>query len=178
MIYYIADTHFGHHAIIKFQNRPFEDVNTMNACMIENWNTRVKNNDTVYIIGDMFFKCEDPETILKQLKGKKILIQGNHDESWLKDENLHKYFEKITGYEEIYNLNKLIVMCHYPLLTWKKENKSYMVYGHIHASTNMDFWPLIKSRDRMLNADVEINNYTPVTLTELIINNENFKRMN
>ena len=32
--------------------------------------------------------------------------------------------------------------------------------------------------DRMLNADVEINNYTPVTLTELIINNENFKRMN
>ena len=39
MIYYIADTHFGHHAIIKFQNRPFEDVNTMNACMIENWKT-------------------------------------------------------------------------------------------------------------------------------------------
>ena len=178
MIYYTADPHFGHQAVIRFQNRPFENVQAMNDCMIENWNSRVKANDTVYIIGDMFHKCEETEAILKKLKGKKVLVRGNHDEKWLRDENLHQYFEDITDYAEIYDLNNLIVMCHYPLLSWKKDSKSYMIYGHIHSNADMDFWPLIKVRERMLNAGADINNFMPVTLNELIINNEEFKKRN
>ena len=81
MIYFTADTHFGHANIVKMCQRPYLDVDAMNEAMIAAWNERVQGNDTVYIIGDMFFRCADPESILKRLKGKKRLIVGNHDGS-------------------------------------------------------------------------------------------------
>ena len=50
-----------------------------------------------------------------------------------------------------------------------------MIYGHIHNNTNADYWPLIAERDQMLNAGVDINGFSPVTLEELIENNRRFK---
>lgn len=64
MIYFTADTHFGHANIVKMCQRPFPDVDAMNEAMIAAWNERVQGNDTVYIIGDMFFHCAAPESIL------------------------------------------------------------------------------------------------------------------
>ena len=83
MIYFTADTHFGHANIVRMCERPYPDVDTMNEAMIAAWNERVHGNDTVYIVGDMFLRCADPERILKRLKGKKRLIVGNHDGSWM-----------------------------------------------------------------------------------------------
>lgn len=71
MNYYIADTHFGHKNILKLCNRPFESIEQMNTHIIQNWNNKVKNSDHVYIVGDMFFKCENIEDILKNLEGKR-----------------------------------------------------------------------------------------------------------
>ena len=33
----------------------------MNNTMITNWNNRIKNNDDVYILGDMFFRADIKE---------------------------------------------------------------------------------------------------------------------
>ena len=77
MIYFTADTHFGHANAVWMCERPYPDVEVMNEAMIAAWNERVHGNDTVYIVGDMFFRCADPESILKRLKGKKRLIVGN-----------------------------------------------------------------------------------------------------
>ena len=51
-----------------------------------------------------------------------------------------------------------------------------MIHGHIHNDTNSDYWHLLRSNPRILNAGVDINNFEPVTLEELIRNNEEFKR--
>lgn len=51
MNYYIADTHFGHKNILKLCNRPFENIEQMNLTLVENWNSKVKNNDHIYILG-------------------------------------------------------------------------------------------------------------------------------
>ena len=51
-----------------------------------------------------------------------------------------------------------------------------MVYGHIHNNVNMDYWPLLASRDQMLNAGVDINGFEPVALEEMISNNQRFKQ--
>lgn len=178
MVYFISDTHFFHENIIKLANRPFSSIEKMNQKLIENWNRKIKGNDTVYILGDMFFRCkesENIENILSQLNGKKHLIIGNHDSSWMDKVNLNKYFVEVTDFKVTTNGEYAVTLCHYPLLTWKHESKSYMIHGHIHANTTDDFFPLICKRERVLNAGIDINNFEPCTLEELIRNNNIFK---
>ncbi len=101
MFFFIADTHFGHNAIIDLCHRPFKCVEEMDSFMIERWNEKVSHNDTVYIIGDLFYKHKDPEKILKQLKGKKRLIVGNHDGGWLNRMDASRYFVSVDRLIEV-----------------------------------------------------------------------------
>ena len=39
--YWTSDTHFSHANVIKYCNRPFKNVDEMNATLIENWNKTV-----------------------------------------------------------------------------------------------------------------------------------------
>ena len=50
MIYFTADTHFGHENVIRFCSRPYATAAEMDEALIENWNSRVKGNDTVLIL--------------------------------------------------------------------------------------------------------------------------------
>ena len=49
MNYYIAGTHFGHSAVLRFDQRPFADTQRMEEAIVMNWNTVVQPGDTVYI---------------------------------------------------------------------------------------------------------------------------------
>lgn len=175
MIFFTADTHFGHKNILKLCNRPFETIEEMNETLIENWNHRVCGMDTVYIVGDMFFRCSDAEPILRRLKGKKRLIVGNHDSSWMNKVDLNRYFVSVDRLLEISDGKHALTLCHYPLLTWNHAKKSYMIHGHIHADTSADYFPLICNRSNVLNAGVDINRFMPVSFDELFQNNEHFK---
>lgn len=178
MNYFIADTHFGHENIIRMCERPFDNVEQMNQKIIENWNSKIKGNDHVHILGDMFFRCAEPETILRVLKGKKHLIVGNHD-GWAKRQELQKYFESIDNYLEFSDGQNYLVLSHYPMLSYHRASRknTYMLHGHIHADTDSDFFPLLANRERILNAGVDLNNYTPVTLEELLLNNRGHKAL-
>ena len=176
MYYFISDPHFGHENILKMCQRPFESVEEMNEAMIDAWNQRVTGNDTVFILGDLFYRCPDPEPILQRLKGKKRLIIGNHDSSWMDNVDLSRYFVSVDPFLEITDGVRAITLCHYPLLTWKHKLRTYMVHGHIHNDTTSDFFPLLVARERVLNAGVEVNGYRPVTVEELQKNNQAFKQ--
>ena len=76
--FYIADWHYGHAHALDFDNRPFKTVDEMNAALVERWNAVVQRGDIVYILGDMFFRHPDPESILIRLKGQKHLIIQPH----------------------------------------------------------------------------------------------------
>ena len=175
MFYYIADNHFGHENIIRMCGRPYDSVDAMNEAMIEAWNRRVTGNDTVFILGDLFFRCPDPESILRRLRGKKRLIVGNHDSSWMTKVDLDRYFVSVDSFLEITDGVRAITLCHYPLLTWKHKLRSFMIHGHIHNDTTQDYFPLIAARERVLNAGVDINGFCPVTFGELVANNAAFK---
>lgn len=54
MNYYIADTHFGHDNIRRLSNRPFETIEEMDNTIIDNWNSRVNDNDDIYIFRRFF----------------------------------------------------------------------------------------------------------------------------
>ena len=175
MIYFTADTHFGHENVIRFCSRPYATAAEMDEALIENWNSRVKGNDTVFILGDMFFRSDNAEKILRRLKGKKRLLIGNHDGSWMTKVDVSRYFASVDLMLELSDGCHALTLCHYPLLTWKHAKKSYMVHGHIHNDTGADFWPLLAARDNALNAGVDINGYQPVTFDELLENNRVFK---
>ena len=56
--FYISDLHIGHANVIKFDNRPFKDVDEMFEILVRNWNSIVTKEDTVYILGDFIWKKE------------------------------------------------------------------------------------------------------------------------
>ena len=66
VFFFMADTHFGHGAIIDLCHRPFQCVEEMDGYMIERWNKKVSPNDIVYIVGDLFYKHKEPEKVLRQ----------------------------------------------------------------------------------------------------------------
>jgi 3-oxoacid CoA-transferase subunit A len=174
-IFYTADLHLGHVNIIQHCNRPFADAQEMNRNLINNWNARVRGFDHVYIIGDLAYRsAESVSKLLDQLNGIKHLIIGNHDTKWMKRIDLNNYFASVEKLIEIEDDGRKVVLCHYPLMTWGGRN-SYMIYGHIHNTKNGSYWPLLKTMERALNASVEVNDYKPVTLDELIVNNAAFR---
>jgi len=179
-IFYTSDQHFCHENILKLCNRPFGSLAEMEEVLVRNWNDKVRGDDTVYVLGDLFFGGKDIsriETILKQLKGRKHLITGNHDSSWMSLVDASKYFLSVNTLLETSLDGFGMTLCHYPMVTWRHQAKSFMVHGHIHNDTKMDYWPLLISRERVLNASVDINGFAPVTFEELLENNRQWKEM-
>ncbi len=181
MIYFTADLHFGHESIIELANRPFSTVEEMNETLIENWNRKVRGTDTVYIMGDLICKCQNPEQILSRLRGKKILLRGNHDNGWLENSVLSEYFQQVELMIEQSLNSHMVTMCHYPMLEWRGSRKpleckrlGYLIHGHIHNRFDEQYMPLFLSPNA-LNAGVDINHYEPVTFEELYQNNSIFK---
>lgn len=175
--FYIADTHFGHANVMKYDNRPWFTVYDMDNALIKNWNSVVTNEDTVYILGDIsWYKTNETIKILDQLNGKKVLIKGNHDRY---DQELAKRFIKIADYLEIKDNGRDIVLCHYPIPCFKNHFYGwYHLYGHVHNSfearmmehCEREMTELYVKQCNMCNVGCMMPwmNYTPRTLDEII----------
>lgn len=177
---YISDLHFGHKNCIRFDHRPFADIDGMDRMLIELWNGRVYDDDHVYIIGDFCYRSDKaPEWYLRQLKGHKHLIIGNHDKVTLDSEKAMSYFEsvdKLMHVTDTLNGEKIeIVCCHYPIVSWYKgRHGSYHIYGHVHSNTSDPATEIMLNFDKALNAGCMINNYTPASVSELLRNKEEY----
>lgn len=174
MTFFTSDQHFGHFNIIRLCSRPFGTVEEMNEVLLSRWNAKVKEDDTVYILGDLFFRAAKVEPILKELNGRKHLIVGNHDHTWLGSVKPADYFASIQTIKEVDIDGRAVTLCHYPMLSYPQARRGYMVYGHIHNNVRDDYWPLIARRSRMLNAGVDVNNFEPVAFEEMVENNRAF----
>ena len=174
MNYYISDLHFGHKKCIEFDSRPFSSVEEMDAAIIQNWNSKVSDEDDVYILGDFCYRnAYDPTWYLKQLKGKKHLIVGNHDRNLWKNQRACAMFESIDQILMIKDGNQNVVLCHYPLAEWDMERYGTIhIYGHIHVDTGPTFEYM--QNKNAYNAGCMINGYYPVQVSELIENNRTY----
>ena len=177
-VFFTADMHFGHENVIKFDKRPFETVEKMDAELIRRWNAKVGKGDLVYVLGDMFWcNAETAIPILDKLNGQKFLIQGNHDRC--NDNRFKKKFVKVTEYLEVEDGDKRVVLCHYPIPCFKNHFYGwYHLYGHVHNS----FEARMMEHDKFLMQELygkqcemfnvgcmmPYMNYTPRTLDEII----------
>ena len=144
--FYIADCHFGHKNVIKFDNRPFCSVEEMDQTMIDNWNNAVCKDDTVYILGDFCWNGENRWIeILNQLNGKKVLIRGNHDLKTM-SQQLRNKFQDIKDYKEVRDNGKRVLLSHYPMPFYRGAYNRDIVhlYGHIHVTIENDFMEHIR----------------------------------
>lgn len=175
---YIGDWHYDHKNIIHFDNRPFSSIEEMDNELVDRWNDAVSKEDTVNILGDMFWcKTSEAINVLDKLNGKKILIRGNHDKT--NDQQFVKRFIKIKDYWETTDNNRKVVLCHYPITCFKNHFYGwYHLYGHVHNSFEHNM--MEKNRDLMENlydrqcemynvgAMMPYMDYTPRTLDEII----------
>ena len=198
MNYYISDLHFFSKNQtaegLNFDNRPFKNVDEMHGVILNNWNSRVTNGDTVYILGDISNrgKNEDLIALVAKLKGKKVLIVGNHED--IRDYRYKQLFHAIYDYLEITDhADKQpykLVLCHYPILMWNgQHNGTILMYGHLHDSIEEAYFK--KCLSEMNGGEfairrphekeiVAINvgcmmpymDYTPRTLEEILVNNK------
>lgn len=139
--FYISDLHIGHANVIRFDNRPFADVNEMNNKIIENWNARVRTDDTVYILGDFIWAKEnDWPFFVGPLAGNKVLIRGNHDPRQFSS-TTKQMFQEITNLKEIKDEGRHVVMCHYPIPFFRGgfSQTAFMLYGHVHRTREYEY---------------------------------------
>lgn len=134
-IFFTADSHYFHSNIIRFCNRPYENVEEMNNALIENWNSVVGEDDTVFHLGDFSFshRKHENEIIFNELKGTKVLILGNHD----KDAVTSLPWDAVHNYYEVRKHGDIDRIClfHYPMRSWNCAfHGSYHLYGHVHAT--------------------------------------------
>jgi calcineurin-like phosphoesterase family protein len=183
--YYIADTHFNHANILRFDNRPFANTKEMEEVIVKNWNDRVTADDIVYILGDFCWSLEDEWIrILDRLNGRKMLILGNHDLKRLSERAKQKFIQ-VTDYKEIKDEGKHIIMCHYPILFYKSSygENVWHFCGHTHNRTEEEIQRQKFVKEILANRTEDYHNkghiinvgcmmdymgYTPRTADELI----------
>jgi len=126
----IADLHFGHEKIVKFEKegkplRPWDDVDEMNKVLVSNWNAVVGDKDLVYVLGD--FTVNGKHVWLAQeLRGRKVLVKGNHDTAKLAE--YAEYFEDVIACRVL----DWAILTHIPIHPMELGRFKHNIHGHLH----------------------------------------------
>ncbi|KIS02857.1 metallophosphatase [Paucilactobacillus wasatchensis] len=153
MRFITADTHFFHENLLgttDFAIRPFANVTEMNRTIIEHWNDRVIDKDTVYHLGDIALYFTHPAIksneavlgVLNELHGHLVLIKGNHDSrslfKFLAQNNYLLEGKPKFEFHDVGVLSKYdhrqYYMTHYPMMLGIAP-QIINLHGHIHHYT-------------------------------------------
>ena len=181
--FFSSDYHFNHANIIRYENRPFKDVQEMNETIIRKHNERVKPEDTLFFMGDWgFYASKNAEhrgegmpirvdKLKSQMNGAIISVSGNHDKrsnklnTPVKEMILNKGGMYIKLVHKVQDKDgNLVVSLH--------DGVSYfplIICGHVHSR-----WQTRELQDEnglyslALNVSVETNSYYPYSFDEII----------
>jgi len=175
-IYVTSDLHLGHDRDFIFGPRGFTNVDDHDRTIIKNWNSVVKDGDTVYLLGDLMLgDNEKGIEKLKQLKGTINIVLGNHDSK----NRIEMYKElgdrfHILGYKAKLRYKKYdFLLSHYPTITtnintnWQELNLHKEVInlcGHSH--TKNKFKDL--GTGLVYHVELDAHNNKPVSLDTVI----------
>ena len=178
-IWVISDTHLHHANILTFKDSVtgrmvrgdrFNDVDHMDQCLLDNWNSVVKQGDIVYHLGDVFIGAKEKFAAMwPKFNGSKRLIVGNHDD--IKFLSSGGFFKKVQMWRMFPEYG--LVMSHVPLhpsnlLRMSRGSKGtypqdatqlYGIHGHIHHHQSPE--------GPYRNVSVEAIDYTPIHIEDL-----------
>lgn len=150
-----SDLHIGHANIIRYCDRPFRDVDEMDAALWANWRQGVEPGETLVCVGDIWFGAVvEPRAVPSG--HRKLLVLGNHD--------LTKGGAmRVTQFDEIKALLTVagdppLVFTHLPL---PNVPDGYVnIHGHTHEK-------LLPPDSPHINVSVEQIAYRPIGLVRL-----------
>lgn len=156
--WFTADYHLGEDRF-EIMGRPFKSQMEMIDTLVNNHNSVVAPEDTVFIVGDVCYN-KAPEYLphIARFNGKKILIRGNHDRVF-SDKTLSPYFVEIytEGHQHFELINGInCSVTHYPS---RGVPFAFNLVGHIHSA-----W---KYQLNMLNVGVDVHHFFPVNADKL-----------
>ncbi|MDD1686871.1 hypothetical protein [Methanoregula sp.] len=159
----VSDTHFDHKNIIEYCNRPFSSLEQMNQTILKNWNSIIKNNETVFFLGDMAWgKKHRPISYwLAQLNGTiQFIIGPSHDEP----RPPNSYDSVVLNYR-----NRDFLLVHNPHDPDRipKDWSEWIIHGHKH-NNSMGKYPFINGENKTINVSVELTGYKPVSIDQIL----------
>lgn len=181
-LYLISDTHFDHGNIIKYCDRPFSSASEMDSKIRSNWNERVTYNDTVLFGGDLAMaRSEVAIEYAEDLRGQLLALDGNHDDIIQSDAP----FPVLKSYYFTYEYDGTEYEFYYT--HWPKTEESdrddgrespvyseppawfdgWVLHGHVH-NNDLENYPFINPTRKYANLSVELLEYTPIEIEELI----------
>lgn len=180
-VYITSDIHYGHKNICRGvtnwrtpegevpinSTRDFSTIEQMNSAIVDRINSKVGQEDTLIMLGDIAFGgFENIGIFLDRLVCKNIyLILGNHDHHIKNDRGyIKERFISVRDYVEL-NIDGVdFVLCHYPLASWHGLNKGVIhLHGHVHLSAQ-NKW----GNGKKLDVGLDGNNLYPYSITEIV----------
>lgn len=169
-----------------------KSAEVMNETLIANWNSVVSQDDDVYCLGDFSLAFRAVELFSHRLNGRKFLIPGNHDfchsyhkksrkpegrAKWIKKYEDHGWIVlpeqttlKLQGVDQ--DLELTLSHMPYTNIDDVRDGKdkysrfrpidigNWLLCGHVHEK-----WA---TRRKMINVGVDVRNYKPISLDEII----------
>lgn len=124
-IHFTSDWHVGHANSIKFDDRPFKDLDHMHRVLVNNYNSQVPEDGICYFLGDIgLASSETLKKIIAELNGTKILILGNHDKGHNAMYDIG--FDVVLNGGILYIAGERVTMTHCPLRGIFRENTEHM----------------------------------------------------
>jgi calcineurin-like phosphoesterase family protein len=174
----IADPHFGHQGVCNFTRndngqplRPWNDKDEMTRDLIGNWNAVVQDGDRVYLMGDVAMTKKPLLEVMPQLKGRIVLIKGNHD------------MEKMSVYAPFVDdiracvVKQSFIMTHIPIHPQSMGRWKLNIHGHLHSDVvtkeirePWGEWMTIPD-ERYVCVSVEQIDYRPKLLSHVLTEN-------
>ncbi len=155
MYFFTSDEHYFHKNIIKYCDRPFDDVQQMKEKKINNHNQVVGVNDTTIHCGDFSFGSKELtyKKVISRLNGKHVFLKGDHDK-WLGKSGSYMWLKRIQG--------QPIICAHYMMRTWWLSHwNSWNLFGHSHGGMN-DL-----TVGKQMDVGVDSNNFYPVSFDDI-----------
>ena len=193
---FTSDLHLGHRNIARYEagraraagveplDGPADDAtqDRIDTFLIDRWNGTVQNDDEVWVLGDVVMgKLDTTLEMLSRLRGRIVLVPGNHDRVWVgdprheawRDRYLAAGITKIVDAPATLDLadGTVVDVDHFPYrgdsgdndrsVEWRPADRGrVLLHGHVHSR-----W---QTNGTMINVGVDVWDYKPIAETQVI----------
>ena len=166
LVYITADLHLGHKNIIKMQPRPYDDIDHMNAELINKINS-LPEGAHLFHVGDFIWSSKKGFWELFNRISPHVSLHfvfGNHDShnmTKMQEELLERpNVIELRDYKNLKHRDGRIILFHYPILVWDQRYRGN-IHFHGHCHNNCQY---PKGAGRIADVGIDCSGYEIKTL--------------